>query len=1275
MNKINIIGLLFLSVFVIACNKAINYNDPQGPIYQGSYSNNSADDNKLRVITLNTNHSNQLGQIIKLLQQSEKLNDADIILLQETDQEFTLKIAQELKYDYAYIPSAIHPQTKNNFGNAILSKWEIVETDKIILPETAKYNGLQRSVVKSLINYQGTMIQIYNIHFETIFQLSPEKRFKQADYIFNDALKGQFPTIIAGDFNSKDIAEMGLSYGFEWLTSDIGNTTYLFSWDHVLARGFNPQTKYSAGVVSNNYKSSDHKPVWVEISLSNPNNVPNGTLNNKKTENTTDSYKKPVASLGQPMRLKPYVGMSMVIDRQNNNTKIGGVGYFGLYRDLLHPVSGLLGVAGEVYVGGTSKSELVGFRFLASSPVIHLHTGLDYDVAKNKPDLIVSATPPLRRGGLLGAGDFLRIDWIPTRSHTLLFGLQIPLFQKTGITRPKDRKISLPKPKAKLLESKDFLKDPEIAKKFEIIRDAAILMAEYNTFYEDTSVSFEESLTKLYESIDQVIEIVQTKSDIYPEGKSFKALQTVYHKYIDDIFREAVNSEDENMDKLLVSIRNILLEEVIIPYDRTIGQIKKNDTVLGFGKNASKKLVSWMDDNMSMDKADKIITVNLFIKLIEIIDDCRKYLLEQYNGDSRQVWLLFQYALLPSDHDTQEELDNLIKRTLGYDFTEKNAVDVLDSHDFIWQLKRTIEETQDYHVLWVHDYRGTDSFGNPDRIGFDLTVNSYLKVLTERVKEYDKTRKMPVFIIIVDQFFYEIQDGRIWLSLLENPLEENVKLPKGYEYMESQIKISQQNLRDAIRNSKILTQQSDQFGEQYIKNKVKVHINITQPPDFSFLSPGIVNWVPFLPDNIMIDHRKLVFYDLTKQNPYNGEAIITGTGIGEHYASPTWDDRALLVSGPAIFPLKKMARDVLTKNGLKETEVPEVLLDDYELSDSYDSNYYDLHKAADAKTLIVENSIGYGDKYSTLLFSVLYSLAPPDTIMVLPDSLWLSRYWASLVIGAAARGCHVYVIAPSYKNAPSPGSVQMWRSKVIISTLLAIQKRAEEVIEMSGGSLRVGIYDRESDVGDITHIIRETVESFRENSFLLEEFPVNKASFKIMSQIADQLDEEGYKPIAPIDDVKQRLVNMHRKTRFLASKEILSTIANSAISEEVLWQELDLYIRSAYQANSGNVFENDTMEIMYPMIDDYYSNRHKSAINNGVLYFSIGSHNHDPRGLALDGEISYLISGPWALWGYIDSIFLLGQIDWINSYEDLEKYLPGKNEWKRKMGYWIRNLL
>ncbi|UCE02635.1 MAG: hypothetical protein JSW67_00010 [Candidatus Latescibacterota bacterium] len=100
-----------------------------------------------------------------------------------------------------------------------------------------------------------------------------------------------------------------------------------------------------------------------------------------------------------------------------------------------------------------------------------------------------------------------------------------------------------------------------------------------------------------------------------------------------------------------------------------------------------------------------------------------------------------------------------------------------------------------------------------------------------------------------------------------------------------------------------------------------MHANITNPADPSFFSRQIIPLVG-IPDNLLRDHRKIAFYDITEEDPYKGMAIYTGMGLGEHYAGGTWEDRALMVTGPAALSLKRAARELLQNQGFAQEEIP-----------------------------------------------------------------------------------------------------------------------------------------------------------------------------------------------------------------------------------------------------------------------------------------------------------------------------------------------------------------
>ena len=120
-----------------------------------------------------------------------------------------------------------------------------------------------------------------------------------------------------------------------------------------------------------------------------------------------------------------------------------------------------------------------------------------------------------------------------------------------------------------------------------------------------------------------------------------------------------------------------------------------------------------------------------------------------------------------------------------------------------------------------------------------------------------------------------------------------------------------------------------------------------------------------------------------------------------------------------------------------------------------------------ATAMEVHNDRGFAQKDASIASAVLYTLMPPGSLIVVPDSIWTHELWAAQLFGAALRGCHVYVIAPAAKNAPSAGFPQLSRTREIWSRFIEAQQILGPEIAERGGRLRVGLYTREAGVNDL----------------------------------------------------------------------------------------------------------------------------------------------------------------------------------------------------------------
>ena len=278
MNRIGVVLTLALVPLTGACRSVVNYQDPMWPRYAGlpparsdsvllSARPANGKNRTLRVVTYNVQWAKHIDQAINVLTHREHLTNADIIVLQEMDPEGTRRIADAVGMQWVYYPSAIHPKRGLDFGNAVLSRWPIVDDRKLILPHIAGMRHAQRIATAATVLVDSTPVRIYSAHLGTPSDIRPAKRRDQARTIVADAAK--YPlVIVAGDMNSHGIGKEFVAGGFKWPTEHNGFTTAIFNWDHVFLRGFAAPTEQKyAGVVRDTLGTSDHDPVWAVAQL------------------------------------------------------------------------------------------------------------------------------------------------------------------------------------------------------------------------------------------------------------------------------------------------------------------------------------------------------------------------------------------------------------------------------------------------------------------------------------------------------------------------------------------------------------------------------------------------------------------------------------------------------------------------------------------------------------------------------------------------------------------------------------------------------------------------------------------------------------------------------------------------------------------------------------------------------------------------------------------------------------------------------------------------
>ena len=258
------LSVAFAVLALGGCAHARNYLG-EGPRYAGSFRVADADP-PFRVVSFNVKFSRHPERAVALFRDHPQLAAADVVALQEMNEDGVELMARELGFDYVYYPSAVHPSADGNFGNAILSRWPILEDRKLPLPHRSRWRKLQRAACVAVIEAGAQRVRVYSVHLETPFGISRKQREDQARAIVDDAAGSPDPVVVAGDFNSRWIGDAFVEASFDWPTRELGGTLRWFSWDHVFVRGL-ANVPSAAGIARDTRRASDHRPVWAELAL------------------------------------------------------------------------------------------------------------------------------------------------------------------------------------------------------------------------------------------------------------------------------------------------------------------------------------------------------------------------------------------------------------------------------------------------------------------------------------------------------------------------------------------------------------------------------------------------------------------------------------------------------------------------------------------------------------------------------------------------------------------------------------------------------------------------------------------------------------------------------------------------------------------------------------------------------------------------------------------------------------------------------------------------
>jgi endonuclease/exonuclease/phosphatase family metal-dependent hydrolase len=265
MTKRRNVIVLALVLLAGGCRTGYDYQGATGPRYSGVQTGAAVDNCThpcaLRVVSFNSHFAQDVDGAIALFTSNPALRGADVILLQEMDAAGTQKIAKALDKSYVYYPAIFHRRTRRDVGNAVLSRWPIVEDSKLVLPHPSRYAATHRIATSATLRVGASLVRVYSTHLGTIADIGPRERQDQLRFILADAAKQEF-VVIGGDLNDASVGLVVQGAGYTWPTQRGPRTHRLGRWDHVFLKGLVSPDSAASGTVVDSRGVSDHHPVW-----------------------------------------------------------------------------------------------------------------------------------------------------------------------------------------------------------------------------------------------------------------------------------------------------------------------------------------------------------------------------------------------------------------------------------------------------------------------------------------------------------------------------------------------------------------------------------------------------------------------------------------------------------------------------------------------------------------------------------------------------------------------------------------------------------------------------------------------------------------------------------------------------------------------------------------------------------------------------------------------------------------------------------------------------
>jgi hypothetical protein len=295
---------------------------------------------------------------------------------------------------------------------------------------------------------------------------------------------------------------------------------------------------------------------------------------------------------------------------------------------------------------------------------------------------------------------------------------------------------------------------------------------------------------------------------------------------------------------------------------------------------------------------------------------------------------------------------------------------------------------------------------------------------------------------------------------------------------------------------------------------------------------------------------------------------------------------------------------------------------------------------------------------------MLYTLAPPGSDIIVPDPLWLSESWTGILLAAAARGCRVAIITPGVANSPNPEPTVIALQHDVLQRMLEIRGHFAPRIQAAGGAFHIGIYAAHAPVTDPRARFAEVRAGLVRTPWIREMIPFDSTTLAALDRATTTADRTASGAILA-EDEKPREPQLHQKTQLIARPGAITALLRQPGWENTLARTLltqseeTVHLAEALSAPAPAA-DTTAVRAADQLLRSYERSLPAAERTRLSFYFTVGSQNHDNRGLLLDGESSLVVSGFDASAGVVDLFYLMARTTWVETGSEIDRLVPAR---------------